>query len=79
MTRSNLANAAGLITLLITIIFSTAAIISAHIECKKEAYKRGYIQACKDFYQGKMKVDLIEKADGTREWQVVKPLLENTK
>ena len=33
------------------------------------AKKDGYIECAKDFYAGKMKVDLIENPDGTREWK----------
>lgn len=35
----------------------------------KQAKKDGYIECAKDFYAGKMKVDLIENPDGTREWK----------
>lgn len=35
----------------------------------KQAKKDGYIECAKDFYAGKMKVDLIENTDGTREWK----------
>lgn len=34
-------------------------------------YESGYIDACKDFYQGKAKYDLITNPDGTREWKKV--------
>lgn len=32
-------------------------------------YRNAYIEACKDFYSGKTKADLVENADGTREWK----------
>ena len=35
-------------------------------------YRKGYEECAKDFYQGKMKVDLIEKSDGTKEWEWIK-------
>lgn len=35
-------------------------------------YRKGYEECAKDFYQGKMKVDLIEKSDGTKEWKWIK-------
>lgn len=38
----------------------------------KEQYENGYIDACKDFYQGKLKYDLITNPDGTREWKKIK-------
>ena len=34
--------------------------------------KQGYIMCAKDFYKGEMKVDLIENADGTKEWKWIK-------
>jgi hypothetical protein len=34
-----------------------------------EKYEEGYLDACKDFYKGKPKYDLIENEDGTREWR----------
>lgn len=34
-------------------------------------YESGYIDACKDFYQGKVRYDLITNPDGTREWKKV--------
>jgi len=40
-------------------------------EAKKQ-YENGYIDACKDFYQGKLKYDLVSNSDGTREWKKIK-------
>ena len=34
-------------------------------------YDRGYLDACKDFYKGKLKYELIENSDGTKEWKKV--------
>ena len=31
--------------------------------------KQGYIEACKDFYKGKLKADLIKNEDGTTDWK----------
>lgn len=39
---------------------------------KQETYEQGYVDACKDFYQGKLKYDLISNPDGTREWKKIK-------
>lgn len=36
------------------------------------SYERGYVDACKDFYKGKLKYDLVTNQDGTREWKKVK-------
>ena len=38
---------------------------------KANAYEQGYIDACKDFYQGKLKYELVENPDGTREWKKI--------
>ena len=34
-------------------------------------YERGYLDACKDFYKGKTKYDLVKNDDGTVEWKKV--------
>lgn len=38
----------------------------------KLSYRAGYEDCAKDFYKGKVKVDLIENADGTKEWKWIK-------
>lgn len=38
----------------------------------KNSYERGYVDACKDSYKGKLKYDLVTNLDGTREWKKVK-------
>ena len=38
----------------------------------KEQYEQGYKDACVDFYQGKLKYDLIEHKDGTKTWERIK-------
>lgn len=38
------------------------------------SFDDGYIQACKDFHSGKLKADLIENEDGTKEWKMLKDL-----
>lgn len=35
-------------------------------------YEKGYLDACKDFYQGKLKYALVENSDGTKEWRKIK-------
>jgi uncharacterized protein YpmB len=37
-----------------------------------EKYEEGYLDACKDFYKGKLKYDLIENNDGSKTWQKIK-------
>lgn len=34
-------------------------------------YEKGYLEACKDFYKGKTKFDLVKNEDGTVEWKKV--------
>lgn len=38
----------------------------------KKSYEQGYLDACKDFYNGKLKYDLIKNNDGTVEWKKIK-------
>lgn len=51
---------------LLILLYATA------MEQKREvlkSYEKGYIDACKDFYKGKLKYDLIEHEDGTKTWE----------
>lgn len=34
-------------------------------------YEAGYKKACKDFYQGKLKYNLVTNSDGTSNWKKV--------
>lgn len=34
-------------------------------------YEKGYVDACKDFYRGKLKYELIKNDDGTVVWKKV--------
>jgi uncharacterized protein YpmB len=36
-----------------------------------EKYEEGYLDACKDFYKGKTKYDLVKNDDGTVIWKNV--------
>ena len=38
-----------------------------------EIYENGYRNACRDFYNGKLKYELVMNADGTMEWKKVAP------
>ena len=35
------------------------------------SYENGYLDACKDFYKGKVKYDLIEDTDGSKTWKKI--------
>ena len=48
------------------------AFIEVHKDSAKSNYEEGYLDACKDFYKGKLKYDLIENSDGTKEWRKIK-------
>jgi hypothetical protein len=37
----------------------------------KKSYESGYLDACKDFYKGKTKYDLVKNEDGTVVWKKV--------
>ena len=39
---------------------------------KFEQFEKGYVQACKDNYQGKSRYQLVANPDGTKEWKKVK-------
>lgn len=47
--------------------------LSAYMKDKQEKsiYEQGYIDACKDFYKGKLKYDLVENKDGTKVWKKI--------
>lgn len=51
--------------------FGIHAFIEVHKDSAKRNYEEGYLDACKDFYQGKLKYDLVENPDGTKEWKKV--------
>jgi hypothetical protein len=36
-----------------------------------DSYEQGYLDACKDFYRGKLKYELVKNDDGTVEWKKV--------
>lgn len=38
-------------------------------KASNKAYEQGYLDACKDFYKGKIKYDLVENDDGTKMWK----------
>lgn len=60
------------------IVFSTCSALAIYGNYRQEKktyaekqliYERGYLQACKDMHKGdKLKFELIENSDGTREW-----------
>lgn len=75
----NMIQCFGLLVLIATVV----VMIFIGIESKKmqdnkeqkiadNAYNQGYIDACKDFYQGKLKYDLVKHADGTITWERIK-------
>lgn len=63
--------------ILVCILVLIAIILSAYdyIQIKKSnaqtIYEAGYLDACKDFYNGKLKYNLITNPDGTHEWKKV--------
>ena len=62
-----------IIGILILIIFGLVVfgISVSFTRAKQQEYESGYIDACKDFYQNKVRYDLITNPDGTREWKKV--------
>ena len=51
--------------------FGIYAFIEVHKNSAKSNYEEGYLNACKDFYKGKLKYDLVENSDGTKEWKKI--------
>lgn len=51
--------------------FGICAFIEVHKNSAKSNYEEGYLDACKDFYKGKLKYDLVENPDGTKEWKKI--------
>lgn len=58
----------------IVVIVILFAIIGFLAQNESNRFDEGYIQACKDFHSGKLKADLIENEDGTKEWKIMKDL-----
>ena len=50
------------------LIFVISIVGYASAKELSQKYEEGYVQACKDFYQGKLKYQLVESNDGTRNW-----------
>ena len=63
MKPKNIEKAFVIAALILFAIFIGAAILlSFHI-----VYEAGYKEACKDFYRGKLKYNLVTNSDGTSE------------
>lgn len=60
------------IFLILSCIFTIAACLFNCIEYYHKSYEKGYLDACKDFYKGKLKYDLVNNPDGTRTWKKIK-------
>ena len=60
-----------IILLIGAIIIATLIYASFKIEKNnyKTAYTEGYLQCAKDFYQGKIKADLVKQENGEVIWQ----------
>lgn len=55
----------------ISILSVIMLIIAYYNEKVNIQYEKGYVDACKDFYQGKLKYELIENNNGTKEWRKI--------
>lgn len=60
------------IFLILSCIFTIAACLFNSIKYYHKSYDKGYLDACKDFYKGKLKYDLVTNPDGTRTWKKIK-------
>ena len=60
---------------ILSIVFAIWAANEKDIEKQSklisDSYEQGYLDACKDFYKGKTKYDLVKNDDGTVEWKKV--------
>lgn len=61
----------------VAVVLFTATAIAKTIADQRalsdlKAYEDGYVAACKDSYQGKLKYILVKHADGTVTWEKVK-------
>ena len=67
----------GILVFLAFIGFVIILILGAKDKAKyreqiiSENYEKGYLDACKDFYKGKLKYDLVKNDDGTVVWKKV--------
>ena len=61
-------------TLIVVAIICLLAVCICVLE--RVEYEAGYVDACKDFYKGKLKYDLVENPDGTKEWKKIKKSLD---
>lgn len=59
----------GLMFIFVVVFVSAMFIQDAANSSYKRGYEIGYIDACKDFHQGKIKYELVEHDDGTRTWE----------
>lgn len=59
------------IIIALSIVFIAIFIAIGVLQANRNAYEKGYVAACKDFYKGKVKYDLIENEDGTKEWKKI--------
>lgn len=61
------------IAILLMIVFAISWCEKRELkEQNEQRYEQGYKDACADFYQGKLKYDLVTNSDGTREWKRIK-------
>lgn len=63
----------SIILVIVLVLFYSGiyAFIEVHKDSVKSNYEEGYLDACKDFYKGKLKYDLVENSDGTKEWKKI--------
>ena len=59
------------VLIIIALVIITVGIGKGIEQKSQAAYEAGYLAACKDFYKGKVRYDLITNPDGTSEWKEV--------
>ena len=61
----------GLMFIFVVVLCSAMLIQDAANSSYKRAYEMGYVDACKDFYAGHPKYELVKHEDGSKTWEKV--------
>ena len=69
--KEYLIGCSGLMFIFVVVFVSAMFIQDAANSSYKRGYEMGYLDACKDFHQGKINYESVEHADGTKTWEKV--------
>lgn len=68
---------AALAVLFVSVAIARGVIVDQRALSYLKAYEDGYMAACKDAYQGKLRYILVKHADGTVTWEKAQETKEN--